>query len=207
MRRQSCFSSFTSAIFTQRKIFSSSFTISAARVRADRHHARNDLRVQPCGRAPARRIDAADDFGNLRQAELLVAGIFALGRKGQIEIGRRHFPRRPVRDRALQAALFENRQHEFFGRARIGGALEHDQVDCAAGAARSPCAVSVPRSSDPARGARRAAWERRSGPRPSRAAARNPTSRPKSLRRPRACGSCPPECAGCRTRPRSACRL
>ena len=32
MRRQSCFSSFTSAMFTQRKIFSSSFTISAARV-------------------------------------------------------------------------------------------------------------------------------------------------------------------------------
>ena len=30
MRRQSCFSSFTSAMFTQRKMFSSSFTISAA---------------------------------------------------------------------------------------------------------------------------------------------------------------------------------
>ena len=32
MRRPSCLSSFTSAMFTQRKIFSSSFTISAARV-------------------------------------------------------------------------------------------------------------------------------------------------------------------------------
>ena len=32
IRRQSCFSSLTSAMFTHRKMFSSSFTISAARV-------------------------------------------------------------------------------------------------------------------------------------------------------------------------------
>ena len=55
---------------------------------ADRHDLRDDLRVQSRGSAAARRIDAADDFRNLRQAVLLVAGIFALGRKGQEEIGR-----------------------------------------------------------------------------------------------------------------------
>ena len=54
---------------------------------ADRNDLRNDLRVHAGGGASAWRIYSADDFGNLRQAELLVAGIFALGRKGQIEIG------------------------------------------------------------------------------------------------------------------------
>ena len=54
---------------------------------ADRNHLRNDLRVESRGGAAARRIRSANHFRNLRQAVLLVAGIFALGRKGKIEIG------------------------------------------------------------------------------------------------------------------------
>ena len=79
-------------------------------------------------RASAGRIDAANDFGNLREAELFVAGIFALRREGQDRNRWRYFRLRPVRDRAAQAALFENRQDQFFGGARIGGAFEHDQL-------------------------------------------------------------------------------
>src|SRR5262249_27325030 len=47
----------------------------------------NDLRVhQGCG-APAGRIHTADNFRDLGQAVLFIAGVFALGREGEIEIG------------------------------------------------------------------------------------------------------------------------
>src|SRR3984885_8280932 len=48
----------------------------------DRNDFRHDLRVEAgCG-AAARWVNAADDFWNLREAELFVAGIFAFGREG-----------------------------------------------------------------------------------------------------------------------------
>ena len=56
--------------------------------RTDRNHFGDHLRVKCERRAAAGRIDAADNFGNLRQAVLLVAGIFAFRRKRQEEVGR-----------------------------------------------------------------------------------------------------------------------
>src|SRR5580700_10266729 len=95
---------------------------------ADGNDASDDLPVKRDRRAAAGRIDAADDFGNLRQAELLVAGIFALGRKREEEIERHVFVFGAGSDRAAEAALFENRENEFFGSAGIGGGFENDQL-------------------------------------------------------------------------------
>ena len=128
MRRLSIFSSLTSAMLTQRKMFSSSLAISAARVELTGNDARDNLRVKPLRGAAARRIYAADDFGNLRQAKLFVAGIFAFGRKGEKEIARDIFRFRGGSDGAVQAALFEDGQHKLFGGAGIGRGFENDQL-------------------------------------------------------------------------------
>ena len=78
--------------------------------------------------AAAGRIDAADDFGNLRQAILLVAGIFAFRGKGQEKVGGNIFAFDAGGDGAAQTAFFENREDQFFGGAGISGGFENDEL-------------------------------------------------------------------------------
>ncbi len=98
--------------------------------RADRHDFRDDLRVEVHGRLALGGIDAADHFRNLRQAELLVAGIFALGRKRQVKIGRACFRRFG----AARPADTSSRPFRGSGSTSssvvpgIGGAFEHDEL-------------------------------------------------------------------------------
>src|SRR6202008_4796707 len=95
---------------------------------ADGNDTSNDLAVERNRRAAAGGIDAADDFGNLRQAVLLVPGIFALRRKGEKEIERHVFVFRTGSDGAAEAALFQNREDKFLGGAGIGGGFEDNQL-------------------------------------------------------------------------------
>jgi hypothetical protein len=118
IRRQSCFSSLTSAIFT-----------------------RDDLGIESRGCASAWGIYATHYFGNLREAELLVARIFSLRGESEIEIGRDAFGAFAVRDGAAQTAFFENRQHQLFGRAWIGGAFENDELIALQVGRDGPCGV------------------------------------------------------------------
>ena len=127
---------------------------------ADRHDTRNNLRVNRLRGAAARRIHAADDLGNLRQPELLVAGIFALRRKRQKEIAGDIFVFRTGRDRAVQAALLQDRQNQLFGRAWIGCGFENNQLTLLQMRLdRNGGLLDV--STDPVRGAHRVASERR----------------------------------------------
>src|SRR6202035_2675028 len=54
--------------------------------RTDRHYFRDDLGVKRGSGAATGRIDPSDDLGDLREAVLFVAGIFAFGRKREIKI-------------------------------------------------------------------------------------------------------------------------
>src|SRR4029077_6989061 len=74
----------------------------------DGNHFRDDLRVQPCSGASAGRIHATNYFGNLREAELFVAGIFPLRGESEIKIGSDVFAAFAIYDGAAQAALLEN---------------------------------------------------------------------------------------------------
>ena len=115
-------------MFTQRKIFSSSLAISAARVELTGMTLDDNLRVERLRRAAAGRIHAADDFGNLRQAKLFVAGVFALRRERQEKIARDIFVFGAGGDGAAQAAFFQDGQHQFFGCAGIGGGFQNDEL-------------------------------------------------------------------------------
>src|SRR5579872_1889775 len=96
--------------------------------RADWDNFGDDRGVERYRRAPARGIGAANDLRNLRQAVLFVAGIFALWREGEEEIAGDVFGVGSGSDGALEAALFENRQKELFGRAGIRGGFENDEL-------------------------------------------------------------------------------
>src|SRR5579885_244306 len=127
MRMPRSLSSFTRAMLTQRKMFSRSLVISAARVELT-GNARDDLRVEGLGGASAGRIEAADNLGNLREAELLVARILALGRKGEEEVRRDVFAFRSGGDRTLETALFEDGEDKLLGGARVRGGFEGDKL-------------------------------------------------------------------------------
>ena len=95
---------------------------------ANRHDSGNNLRVEGSRGAAAGRVCAANDFRDLREAELLVARIFAFGREGEEKIRGDIFRFRSARDGAFQPASLEDRQHEFLGRPRIRRAFKHDQL-------------------------------------------------------------------------------
>ena len=59
---------------------------------------------------------------------MLVAGVFALGRKGQEEVGGNVLGIGAMGDRAAQAVGFQDRKDEFLGGSRISGGLEHDEL-------------------------------------------------------------------------------
>src|SRR6202022_4955993 len=80
-----------------------------------------------CG-AGAGGIDTTNDFRDLRQAILLVAGIFALGRKGEEKIARDVFVLWANGDFAVEAAFLEDGENELFGGARVGSRFQDDQL-------------------------------------------------------------------------------
>ncbi len=208
MRRQSCFSSLTSAMFTQRKIFSSSLTISAARVELTGTTFETICAYSPAAARPLAGLMPPTTFGICARPKLFVAGILALRRKREIEIGRHVLAARASVDRAPQPALLPASQGSA-GQAlpwcRDTSCFRARSIASAADSAQS-LLPSARRSSGPARAVRPAAWERRSARHPCPAAARNPSSR-RSVSLSRAGRFCRLECAGCTTAPRSACPL
>ncbi len=109
--------SFTSAMFTLRKIFSSSLVISAARA-LDTISTGAPMRFSSsAARCVARSFTPPTTLGVLIGVELRVAGIDPFGAEGQIEI-----------DVQLQTRSFQDRQHHFIGGAGIRRALQHHQV-------------------------------------------------------------------------------
>ena len=79
MRRLSCFSSFTSAILTQRKMFSSSFTISAARVQLTGTTFDTICAYIAAAARPLGGFAPPTTFGICASPYCLLPGIFALG--------------------------------------------------------------------------------------------------------------------------------
>ena len=75
------------------------------------------MAIEQIGQPPAQRIDAADDLGNPFGGEAGIAGVFTLGAEGEEEVFARS-----------QAAGCQYRQHHVAGRARIGRALQDDQL-------------------------------------------------------------------------------
>ena len=83
----------------------------------DGHDPDDDLAVEGDGQLQAGRLEAADDLGDGRGRELGVARVLALGAEGQEEV-----------DARFQPAGGEERQDDVAGRARIGRALEDDEL-------------------------------------------------------------------------------
>ena len=92
---------------------------------ADRHDAAEDGAVHCRSQLGGRRAAAADHLGNVVAGDGVVAGIFALGRKGHVHAGL------VERARDLQAARvagFQQRHDNLLGGAGIGGAFQHDEL-------------------------------------------------------------------------------
>src|SRR3970282_1813033 len=88
-------SSLTSPMFTARKVFSSSFTISATRVELTGTSVWIAVPQSAADRAAqlqALRRQASDDFRHVVRLERRVAGIDALGREREEEVGPRLQP-------------------------------------------------------------------------------------------------------------------
>ena len=95
--------------------------------RGDGNGALEDGSVEGAGQFRSLRVDSAHNFGDVAAGHSGVAGIFALGGKGNEEF----FFASEAAAGGLQAKLvffFENRHHHFFGGAGISCALEHDQL-------------------------------------------------------------------------------
>src|ERR1700676_5023566 len=95
---------------------------------ADRNDFSDHLAVKGERGARAGGIYTTNDFRDLRQAILLVAGIFALGRKGEEKIARDVFVLWTNRDFAVEAAFLEDGENELFGGARVGSRFQDDQL-------------------------------------------------------------------------------
>jgi hypothetical protein len=96
--------------------------------RADGNDFGDDLGVESLRGARARRIGAAHDFGNLREAVLLVAGIFALWGEGEKKVGGNVVALDAGGDGAAQSRSFENWKDEFFGGARVSGGFKDNEL-------------------------------------------------------------------------------
>ena len=90
--------SFTSPMLIMRKVFSSSFTISATCVELTGTTCCEGLRVEQPAHLRAGRRDAAHHFGNVGGLVLRIARVHALRRKAQEEIAC------PLRGRTSQAS-------------------------------------------------------------------------------------------------------
>jgi hypothetical protein len=106
-------------MLTLRKMFSRSLVASAAR--QDGNDGLDGLAVEGLGLFEAGRGEAADDFRDFSDAGLRVAGVFAFGREGEVEVGAGLETR----------ALFEHGAEVFIGGAGVGGGFEHDELAAA----------------------------------------------------------------------------
>ena len=86
IRSQSCASSLTSAMLTERKMFSSSFVSSAASGVETRVHGVDRAAVDRGGRLGARRREAADDLRRRLRRPVGAARVDALGRDREVEV-------------------------------------------------------------------------------------------------------------------------
>ena len=110
--------SFTSPMLTLRNVFSSSFTISATCVDETGTTVSTDGLVEPlrhlrCSVA----VTPPTTFGMLRVLKLVVPRIDALGREREREV-----------PPDLEPGRLERRPHDLLGGARIGRALEDDEL-------------------------------------------------------------------------------
>ena len=83
----------------------------------DRHDLGHGLAIEQLGQPAAGRVDPAHDLGNALGGEVRIARILPLGTEGQEEIAAR-----------LQAALLQDRQHDFPRRAGIGRAFQDHEL-------------------------------------------------------------------------------
>ena len=103
--------------------------------RADQVDLVEDSLIEGLGCQGACGIHSADDLRRLVRLELLVAGVFALGRKSQQELGRdriggknRPSVGRVGRNGTAQPGPLKNRKHHLFGGSRIRRAFEDHQL-------------------------------------------------------------------------------
>ena len=116
-RSQSIASSFTSAMLTERKMFSSSFVSSAASGVADLDDLVADQLVELDRARGGFLVEAADDLRGGADRVVGAARVDPLGGEGEVEVTARGQP-----------GLLQDRPEPLTRRARIGGRLEHDQL-------------------------------------------------------------------------------
>ena len=95
---------------------------------ADRNDAAHHLAVERLRGTATRRIQSADDLRDLGQSVLLVARVFALGGKSEVEIANHVLVFLARGNGAAQTTSLQNGQDEVFGRTRIGCRLEDNQL-------------------------------------------------------------------------------
>ena len=117
MRSVSIASSLTSAMLTERKMFSSSFVSSAASGLETRTTFSQTSPYSASARSRARLRQAAEDLGGVAQREVRAPRVDPLGREGQVEV-----------PPGGEAGLLEQRRDALACRAGIGGGLEHHQL-------------------------------------------------------------------------------
>ena len=109
-------SSLTSAMFTWRNVFSRSFTSSASPVDATGTTLSTSDAVERFDCGERRGVDARYDLRRVHERPRGVAGIDALGRVAEEEVGARR-----------EAGRLEDRAQELLGRPGIRGRLQHDE--------------------------------------------------------------------------------
>ena len=118
IRSQSCASSLTSAMFTERKMFSRSFVSSAASGDETGCTLSIAAPYSADGRGGRALVDPADDLRDVLRRPVLAARVDALGGERQMEVLAGGEP----------APSLEDRLHLLARRARIGRRLEDDEM-------------------------------------------------------------------------------
>ena len=118
IRSQSCASSLTSAMLTERKMFSRSFVSSAASGDETGWTVSIAARVERGGGGGRALVDPADDLRHGLRRPVLATRVDALGREGEVE----------VRAGRQAAAPLEDRLHLLARRTRVRRRLEDDEV-------------------------------------------------------------------------------
>ena len=117
MRSHSIAISLTSAMLTERKMFSSSFVSSATSGVETGTTASQTVRYSALARSRQRGVSPPTTFGRRADRVVGAAGVDPLGREREVE-GRA----------GLQAGLLEQRRQAVARRARVGRRLEHDEL-------------------------------------------------------------------------------
>ena len=128
MRMPSIFSSFTSAIFTQRKMFSSSLVISAACVELTGTTLATICAYSDAAARPEGGFTPPTTFGICARPYCLLPGSSRSGenaRKKSVPICSLSGP---CATGHFMPRFFQHRQHQFLGRAGIGGRFQHHQL-------------------------------------------------------------------------------